>query len=101
MGEVLHIGDRVRRRLGGLHSEYGEDGVLVPPIFEGVVTYIHPEGRYHVVRFDFAAGSLCESFHGLTDSYPGDSTQEPLRKPTAGQHQAKKPKSGKHYKKRK
>ena len=29
------------------------------------VVYIHPKGRFHVVRFDFPIGSFCESFRGV------------------------------------
>ena len=31
------------------------------------VVYIHPKGRYHVVRFDFPGGSFRESFTGVIE----------------------------------
>ena len=31
------------------------------------VVYIHPEGRYHTVQFDFPGGSFKESYLGVSD----------------------------------
>ena len=35
-----------------------------PKVLEGTVTYIHPERRFYIVRFDFARGrSFSEAFY--------------------------------------
>ncbi len=74
--EVLRVGDHVRRRIDAMPGERSEDYNIIYPIEEGTVVYIHPEGRFHTVRFDFPSGSFCESFHGLTDNPQEDAAQE-------------------------
>ena len=36
-------------------------GASTIPPGKGTVVYIHPLGRFYVVRFDFACGSYCEA----------------------------------------
>ena len=33
----------------------------------GVVTYVHPRGRYHMVEFETAGGPIRECFAGVTE----------------------------------
>lgn len=52
----VRVGDKVKRK-----CSY-RPGV---PIMEGVVVYVHPQERYHVVKFSFRNGAeFCESFPG-------------------------------------
>lgn len=45
---AIKVGDRVRR-----HIEYGMEGGGLLPEEEGVVVYVHPEGRFYTVEFTF------------------------------------------------
>ncbi len=45
---AIKVGDRVRRRV-----EYGMEGGGLLPAEEGVVVYVHPEGRFYTVEFNF------------------------------------------------
>ena len=45
---AINVGDRVRR-----HIEYGMEGGSMLPAEEGVVVYVHPEGRFYTVEFSF------------------------------------------------
>lgn len=45
---AIKVGDRVRR-----HIEYGMEGGGLLPMEEGVVVYVHPEGRFYTVEFTF------------------------------------------------
>lgn len=45
---AIKVGDRVRR-----HIEYGMEGGGLLPTEEGVVVYVHPEGRFYTVEFTF------------------------------------------------
>ncbi|MCI8620247.1 MAG: hypothetical protein HFG44_09320 [Oscillospiraceae bacterium] len=74
--EVLRVGDHVRRRIDAMPGERSEDYNIIYPIEEGTVVYIHPEGRFHTVRFDFPSGSFCESFHGIHDLFQEDTVQD-------------------------
>lgn len=42
-----------------------ENGKNRPTPLRCQVVYIHPQGRYHVVRFSFRCGSFRESFWGV------------------------------------
>lgn len=44
----VKVGDKVRRRI-----EYGMEGGTMLPTEEGVVVYVHPEGRFYSVEFTF------------------------------------------------
>ena len=59
---MLRIGDIVRR-MPSVHI--GDNGWKLGGMVKGEVVYIHPKGRYHVVRFDFPGGSFRESFTGV------------------------------------
>lgn len=50
-------------RMPSIHIE--KDGSKSGGPIRGTVVYIHPQGRFHVVRFDFPYGSFCESFRGV------------------------------------
>lgn len=55
-GEI-HLGDRIKARIN-----YGlEGGTFLPPE-TGTVVYIHPEGRFYTLRFDFERGSFRECY---------------------------------------
>ena len=56
---MLQIGDKVMRMPTTL---IGKDGKRIDGPISGTVVYIHPRGRFHVVRFDFKFGGFCESF---------------------------------------
>ena len=51
------------RRTPSIHVD--EFGRRCGGTIKGEVVYIHPEGRFHVVRFDFRFGSFCEAFQGV------------------------------------
>ena len=51
------------RRMPSIHIE--KDGSKSGGPIIGTVVYIHPQGRFHVVRFDFPFGSFRESFRGV------------------------------------
>lgn len=59
VGHKLKIGETVERECytGSNDSARGKK-------FSGRVVYIHPEGRFHTVRFDHYMGSYLESYHG-------------------------------------
>ena len=59
---MLQIGDIVRR-LPSVHVD--DCGRRIGGTVKAAVVYIHPKGRYHVVRFDFPGGSFRESFRGV------------------------------------
>ena len=60
---MLKLGDKVRR-LPFIHID--ESGHRIVGTKEwGTVVYIHPAGRYHVVRFDYPGGSYRESYWGV------------------------------------
>lgn len=61
---MLRIGDIVRR-MPSVHI--GDNGWKIGGTVKGEVVYIHPKGRYHVVRFDFPGGSFRESFTGVNE----------------------------------
>ena len=42
-----------------------ENGRNWPTPLRCQVVYIHPQGRYHIVSFDFPNGSFRESFWGV------------------------------------
>ena len=44
----VKVGDRVRR-----HVEYGMEGGTLLPAEEGTVVYVHPQGRFYTVEFEF------------------------------------------------
>ncbi|MBO4854074.1 MAG: hypothetical protein J5482_02865 [Oscillospiraceae bacterium] len=52
----IRLGDRVWKTPYALR-ENGKDKLL-----EGTVIWIHPKGRFYVLRFDLPGGSFCESF---------------------------------------
>ena len=45
---MVKVGDRVRRKI-----EYGMEGGTLLPAEDGVVVYVHPEGRFYTVEFTF------------------------------------------------
>lgn len=51
------------RRMPSIHID--NEGHRMGRPINGEVVYIHPKGRFHVVRFDFPFGSFCESFRGV------------------------------------
>lgn len=52
------------------------DEFFSPKVLEGTVTYIHPERRFYIVRFDFARGrSFSEAFY--FPNRAGDMTAPP------------------------
>ena len=53
----IKLGDRMKARIN-----YGMEGGGLLPMEEGTVVYIHPEGRFYTLRFDFPKGSFRESF---------------------------------------
>ncbi len=55
---ILRLGDKVRR-VPNITS--GKDGIKLPAE-EARVVYIHPRGRFHVVRFRYG---FRESFAGM------------------------------------
>lgn len=58
---MLKIGDTVWRVPSTNVDELGRN---INKPFKSTVVYIHPRGRFHVVRFDFLYGSFCETFWG-------------------------------------
>lgn len=61
MTESVHVGDRVSRKI-----EIGKDERSTK-LFKGTVIYVHPEGRFHTVKFGNPPYTFKESF-------PGDGT---------------------------
>lgn len=51
------------RRMPSIHID--NEGHRMSRPINGEVVYIHPKGRFHVVRFDFPFGSFRESFLGV------------------------------------
>ncbi len=97
--EVLRVGDHVRRRIDAMPGKRSEDYNIIYPIEEGTVVYIHPEGRFHTVRFDFPSGSFCESFHGIRKILNETNKKEPVILHIASQRNQ--PVKRGHYKKHK
>lgn len=60
----VHIGMKVRRKsekISGDHALEKNHRVM-----EGVIVYIHPRGRYHMVEYDLPLGrKLRECFAGV------------------------------------
>lgn len=62
---MIHIGDKVHKRLTGTIAE----GVgIKPPKVWGRVIWIHPAGRYYVAEFTSMRGSVRECF--TEETYP-------------------------------
>lgn len=55
----MRIGDRVRRMPTIAEDKNGNRGWNATVSQPGTVTYIHPRGRFYVVRFDTG---FCEAF---------------------------------------
>lgn len=61
----LKKGDRVIREPECLYESGEKERSHKKPVrMEGVVTYIHPFGWYHIVEFTTRGGKLKESFWG-------------------------------------
>lgn len=43
-----------------------DSGIVKHHPMKGYVTYVHPEGRYHVVAFRVKGGIVKESFKGVS-----------------------------------
>ena len=52
----VNVGDRVTRKIC-----YGDGGSLLPAE-EGTVVYVHPEGRFYTLEFNFPKGRFRESY---------------------------------------
>ena len=62
----MKVGDRVTR-LPQTISELDDKCRATRRTMKGVVVYIHPLGRYHIVEFETAGGPIRESFSGVDD----------------------------------
>lgn len=62
----VQIGARVKRRSEKINGDTHEHGRLASREIEGVIVYIHPRGRYHMVEYDLPRGKkLRECFAGV------------------------------------
>ena len=60
----MRIGDPVVRRFAA-RIEYDASGRMIEPeLISGRVEYIHPKGRYHMVRFSMPGGTVRECYTG-------------------------------------
>ena len=48
---AIKLGDRIKARIN-----YGMEGGALLPKEEGVVVYVHPEGRFYTLEFTFPGG---------------------------------------------
>ena len=53
----LKLGDILTAKV-----HFGMEGGLMIPPQKGTVVYIHPDGRFFTLRFDFPKGSFRESY---------------------------------------
>lgn len=58
MQHTVKVGDRVRREFTALTVK--EDKRIINLAADGVVSYVHPKGRYYTVQFDCG---VRESYH--------------------------------------
>lgn len=61
----MKLGEKVVR-MPETFRDYGEES-RTPRAVAGRVTYIHPEGRFHMVEFETPGGALRECFLGVGD----------------------------------
>lgn len=64
---MVRVGDKVTRVPNSIEElrEPGSVALVCKPM-RGVVVYVHPKGRFHVVEFENARGEkLRESFMGV------------------------------------
>ena len=76
---TVHIGDRVSRKPQTFPKNI--DATPGEAMMEGVVVYVHPRGRFHVVEFPLApsprkpagltAGVRRREPRGVRESFPG------------------------------
>ena len=60
----VHIGMKVRRKSEKISGDHALE--KNHRLMDGVVVYIHPRGRYHVVEYDLPRGQkLRECFAGV------------------------------------
>lgn len=71
---MVKVGDRVRRKIS-----FGMEGGTLLPDEEGVVWYVHPEGRFYSVRFTFPDGY--GGTRSFSESYPGEKYDAPEYRP--------------------
>lgn len=62
---ALQVGDRVSRVRVTLTGQDGLDDKC-PARMTGRVVWLHPQGRFHVVEFQFGGGNIRECFKGVT-----------------------------------
>lgn len=60
---MVKVGERVRRAPITVFDTERE-GNSRPKLQSGVVVYVHPKGRFHVVEFQSRTGTMRESFAG-------------------------------------
>ena len=65
-GGVVQVGDAVMRNPVTFREADPRGHGGYPPM-RGVVAYVHPKGRYHMVAFETDGGVRRECFAGITD----------------------------------
>jgi len=59
----MKLGDTVREQI----NVFAPSGISIPkqPVKKtaGTVVYIHPQGRFYTLRFDFPLGAIHESYY--------------------------------------
>lgn len=63
---MVKVGQKVTRYPETFFEREGERNTPKRPM-QGVVVYIHPEGRFHIVEFELRGGKVQESFQGVED----------------------------------
>ena len=62
---MLKVGDKVTREPESIYAPGEKERSKRNPVkMEGVVTYIHPFGWYHIVEFTTRGGKFKETFWG-------------------------------------
>ena len=64
---MLQIGQKVTRipKTIGVMEDGNFSSKLASRPMRGVVVYVHPKGRFHVVAFPVPGGEIRESFSGV------------------------------------
>lgn len=63
---MVKIGQKVMRYPDTFFEREGERNTPKRAV-PGVVVYIHPKGRYHIVEFELRGGKVRETFPGVRD----------------------------------